>query len=79
MTTQLIPATPTLHKETKVEKRISLTKIMVLTDFSKVSDLALQYALALARQHDARIYLAHIVNLIIICAQTGKTPAGICH
>ena len=62
MTTQLIQPTSTLHKETKVEKRISLTKIMVLTDFSKVSDLALQYAVALARQYDARIYLTHIVT-----------------
>src|SRR6516165_3170844 len=62
MTTQLIQPTSTLHKEAKVEKRISLTKIMVLTDFSKVSDLALQYAVALARQFDARIYLTHIVT-----------------
>lgn len=62
MTTQLIQPTSTLHKETKVEKKISLTKIMVLTDFSKVSDLALQYAVALARQYDARIYLTHIVT-----------------
>ena len=62
MTTQLIQPTSTLHKETKVEKRISFTKIMVLTDFSKVSDLALQYAVALARQYDARIYLTHIVT-----------------
>ena len=61
MTTQLIPATSTLRKQAKAE-RISLTKIMALTDFSKVSDLALQYALALARQYDARIYLTHIVT-----------------
>ena len=44
--------------------------------FSKVSGLALQYALALARQHDARIYLTHIVSLIIVCAQTTKTFAA---
>jgi hypothetical protein len=51
MSTQMMQATQTLQKEVKAEKRISLTKIMVLTDFSEVSDLALQYALALARRY----------------------------
>jgi hypothetical protein len=45
----MIPPTPALHKEVKAEKKISLTKIILLTDFSAVSDLALEYALAFAR------------------------------
>jgi nucleotide-binding universal stress UspA family protein len=48
--------------EVKAEKRVSLTRIMVMTDFSDVSDLALQYALAIARRYDARIYLTHIIS-----------------
>lgn len=44
------------------EKKISVTRIMVMTDFSEVSDLALDYALALARRYDARIYLAHVLT-----------------
>ena len=44
--------------------------------FSKVSDLALQYVLALARQHDARTYSTPIVNPITMCAQTRKTFEG---
>jgi nucleotide-binding universal stress UspA family protein len=43
-------------------KRISLTKILVTTDFSEVSDRALDYAIALARRYDARIYLAHVIT-----------------
>lgn len=43
-------------------KRVSLTKILVTTDFSEVSDRALDYAIALARRYDARIYLTHVIN-----------------
>jgi nucleotide-binding universal stress UspA family protein len=43
-------------------KRILLTKILVTTDFSEVSDRALDYAIALARRYDARIYLAHVIT-----------------
>jgi nucleotide-binding universal stress UspA family protein len=45
-----------------VNRRVSLTKILVTTDFSEVSDRALDYALSLARRHDARIYLAHVIT-----------------
>lgn len=62
MSTQMIQPTQTLQKEVKAEKKISLTKIMVLTDFSEVSDLALQYAVPLARRYDARVYLTHILS-----------------
>jgi len=43
-------------------KRVSLTKILVTTDFSEVSDRALDYAIALARRYDARIYLTHVIT-----------------
>lgn len=58
MTTQMME--PIL--EVQAEKKVSLTKIMVLTDFSAASDLALQYALAIPRRYDARIYLTHIIS-----------------
>jgi nucleotide-binding universal stress UspA family protein len=45
-----------------VTKRVSISKIMVTTDFSEVSDRALDYAIALARRYDARIYLAHVIT-----------------
>jgi len=43
-------------------KRVSLSKILVTTDFSEVSDRALDYAIALARRYDARMYLAHVIT-----------------
>src|ERR1700741_520361 len=43
-------------------KRVSLTKILVTTDFSEVSDRALDYAIALARRYDARISLTHVIT-----------------
>ncbi|HEY1484047.1 MAG TPA: universal stress protein [Candidatus Acidoferrum sp.] len=45
-----------------VNRRVSLTKILVTTDFSEASDRALDYALSLARRYDARIYLAHVIT-----------------
>ena len=61
MATHIIDAARTPQKQVEADKKISLAKIMVLTDFSPVSDLALDYALALARRYDAQIYLTHIV------------------
>ena len=46
----------------QADKKISLARIMVLTDFSPVSDLALQYAIALARRYESKIYLTHIIS-----------------
>ena len=45
----------------EIAKKVSLAKILVTTDFSPESDRALDYALALARRYDARIYLAHVL------------------
>ncbi len=43
-------------------KKVSLTKILVTTDFSEVSDHALDYAIAMAKRYDARIYLTHVIT-----------------
>ena len=50
------------RESVETAKRVSLTKILVTTDFSEVSDRALDYAIALARRYDARIYLTHIIT-----------------
>jgi nucleotide-binding universal stress UspA family protein len=50
------------EQKTDLSKRVSLTKILVTTDFSEVSDRALDYAIALARRYDARIYLTHVIT-----------------
>lgn len=46
----------------EVANKVALTKILVTTDFSPDSERALEYALALARRYDARIYLAHVIT-----------------
>lgn len=53
-----------MERKEKLEttKKVSLTKILVTTDFSPESERALQYALALARRYDARIYLTHVIT-----------------
>lgn len=43
--------------------RLVLDKILFLTDFSPSSEVALHYALALARQYDGKIYIVHTVAL----------------
>jgi nucleotide-binding universal stress UspA family protein len=55
-------AEPKKKAKIEISKRLSLSKILVATDFSEVSDRALDYAIALARRYDARIYLAHIIT-----------------
>ncbi|HUL16382.1 MAG TPA: universal stress protein [Terriglobales bacterium] len=44
------------------DKRVKISNILALTDFSKDSERALDYALALARAYDARIYLTHVIT-----------------
>jgi nucleotide-binding universal stress UspA family protein len=53
---------PQEKPKTEATKRISISKILVMTDFSQISDRALDYAIALARRYDARIYLAHVIT-----------------
>jgi len=62
MTTQLMQPTQTLQKEMEANTEISVTRIMLMTDFSKASEVALEHALALARRYDARIYLTHVIT-----------------
>lgn len=42
--------------------RISVSNILVATDFSRASKLALPYAIALARQFDAKIVVGHAIS-----------------
>lgn len=56
-TTQEFP----IGEISKISKGVSLTRILVTTDYSPESDRALDYALAVARRYDARIYLAHVI------------------
>jgi nucleotide-binding universal stress UspA family protein len=43
---------------------MSLARILVATDFAATSNQALSYAVALARQYHARIFLAHVLTAV---------------
>jgi nucleotide-binding universal stress UspA family protein len=59
-----MPQTMVSKEKTKTEftNRVAISKIMVTTDFSEISDHALDYAIALAHRYDARIYLTHVIT-----------------
>lgn len=44
------------------ERKIRLAKVLVATDFSPVSNHALDYAISLAKRYDSHIYLAHVIS-----------------
>jgi nucleotide-binding universal stress UspA family protein len=56
--------TRVMEPQEKLENvgKISLSNILVTTDFSPESDRALDYAISLARRYDARIYMAHVIS-----------------
>jgi nucleotide-binding universal stress UspA family protein len=47
---------------------VSLSKILVATDFSETSDRALEHALSLARTYNSRVILAHIIPVDLMMA-----------
>ena len=46
--------------------QIQLKSILVATDFSQASDKALNYAVAIARKHDSKVYLANVVSALAV-------------
>lgn len=48
-------------EQVQANRLVDLKTILVTTDFSTVSDRALDYAISLARRYESRIVLAHIV------------------
>jgi len=59
--------TATMEERTKekvpAKQLVSLSRIMVATDFSVFSDQALDRALSLARRFNSKIYLTHVITL----------------
>lgn len=62
MTTQVMELVRSAQGTAEPKKRTQFTKILLMTDFSDVSALALEYALAIARRYDASIYVAHVIT-----------------
>lgn len=47
---------------------VSLANILVATDFSETSERALEHALSLARTYRSRIFLAHVIPVVLMMA-----------
>jgi nucleotide-binding universal stress UspA family protein len=52
----------TAPKKALADKIIQLARILVATDFSPISDRALDYAISLARRYSSQLYLTHVVS-----------------
>src|SRR6516164_6337737 len=57
-----------VNQQTKPRPSISLSKLLVATDFSKSSDRALEHALCLARTYSSRIFLVHVIPVNLMMA-----------
>jgi nucleotide-binding universal stress UspA family protein len=53
---------PKTETNAPAQKRVAMAKILVATDFSPVSEHALDFAASIARAFDSRIYLTHIIT-----------------
>lgn len=58
--------------------KILLKQLLVPTDFSKQSDVALTHAVALAEQFDASLHLLHVVESVV-AAETLPSNVGLQH
>lgn len=54
---------PITASKAALGQKVSFANILVATDFSPVSNTALDYALAIARRYDSHVFLTHIVSV----------------
>ncbi len=52
----------TAPKKILASQKIQLANILVATDFSPISNRALDYAISLARRYNSHIYLTHVIS-----------------
>ena len=50
------------HDGTKTNGKLELKKLLVATDFSSYSELALQYGLSLAQEYQSELHLVHVIT-----------------
>src|SRR5579863_8651268 len=60
--------TPEIEKRTPT---ISITNVLLVTDFSATSESALPYAAAICRRFGSRLHLAHVLSDTSILLMTG--------
>lgn len=58
---------------------VSLRNIIVATDFSPASELALNYALAIARRYDSHVYVVHAIRPDLYTLTPPEASSGMVH
>ena len=57
-----------VNQQTEPRPPVSLSKVLVATDFSKSSDRALEHALCVARTYSSKIFLVHVIPVDLMTA-----------
>src|SRR5204863_811841 len=56
--------------------RLTLKNILLLTDFSEPSELALPFATAIAREYESKVYAMHVLTPVPLAYATPESAAG---
>jgi nucleotide-binding universal stress UspA family protein len=57
--------------------RIALKNILLLTDFSEPSELAVPFAIAIAREYESKVYAMHVVTPVPLAYASTESAAAV--
>jgi len=56
--------------------RLALKNILLLTDFSEPSELAIPFAIAIAREYESKVYAMHVLTPVPLAYATPESAAA---
>src|SRR5216683_2884778 len=56
--------------------RLTLKNILLLTDFSEPSELAVPFAIAIAREYESKVYAMHVLTPVPLAYATPESAAA---
>ena len=56
--------------------RLALKNILLLTDFSEPSELAIPFAIAIAREYESKVYAMHVLTSVPLAYATPESAAA---
>ena len=59
----------------EVGARLTLKKILLLTDFSEPSELAVPFAMAIAREYESKVYAMHVLTPVPLAYESPESAA----
>src|ERR1700686_3186677 len=57
--------------------RLALKNILLLTDFSEPSELAVPFAIAIAREYESKVYAMHVVTPVPLAYASTESAAAV--